>query len=158
MYPDLTGATNWYSPSYSPKTRLFYVTAFDGAGKYFLGEAKYTPGQHFLGGFGTSTETSPFPDSSATSAVRAIDAVTGERKWEYRVQPRSWSGLLSTAGNLLFGGTAQGYFFALDASTGKELWRLDTGGNITAAPVTYLVDGKQYVTIAAGNALFTFGF
>ncbi len=84
--------------------------------------------------------------------------VTGELKWEYRIQPRSATGLLSTAGNLVFGGTSRGYFFALNASTGQERWRLDIGGSIAAAPITYLVDGKQRITIAAGNALFTFGF
>ena len=66
------------------------------------------------------------------------------------------SGLLSTAGNLVFGGTPQGYFFALNATTGQELWRLAIGDRVAAAPITYLVDGKQQVTIAAGNALFTF--
>ncbi len=84
--------------------------------------------------------------------------MTGERKWEYRVQPRCATGLLSTAGNLVFGGTPGGYFFALNAATGEELWKLTVGGSVAAAPVTYLVDGEQYVTIAAGNALFTFGF
>ena len=84
--------------------------------------------------------------------------VTGELEWEYRVQPRCSTGLLSTAGNLVFGGTPGGYFFALNATTGEELWKLTVGGSVVAAPVTYLGDGKQYVTIAAVNALFTFGF
>ena len=65
---------------------------------------------------------------------------------------------MSTAGNLVFGGTPGGYVFALNATTGEELWKLAVGGSVAAAPVTYLVDGKQQVTIAAGNALFTFGF
>ena len=157
VYPDLHGATNWYSPSYSPQTRLHYVVAFDGAGEYFIADAKYEPGEWFLGGFGTQTGEEDFPNSEYTSAVRALDPVTGEQVWEYRMQPRSKSGLLSTAGNLLFGGTVRGSFFALNAKTGHELWRLDLGDRVYAAPVTYLVDGKQHVTIAAGNALFTFG-
>lgn len=156
VWPDLTGATNWWSPSYSPQTKLFYVMSYDGPGRYFLGEAEYTPGQQFTGGFGTVNEELPGV-SPYVSAVRALDPSTGERKWEYRVQPRSTSGLLTTAGNLLFGGTVKGTFFALDARTGGERWRLDIGGNVHAAPITYLVDGQQYVTIAAGSALFTFG-
>ena len=72
------------------------------------------------------------------------------------MQPKSSSGLLTTAGNLLFGGTVRGNFFALDAASGKELWRLDLGGRVHAAPMTYMADGTQYVAIAAGNAPFAF--
>jgi alcohol dehydrogenase (cytochrome c) len=73
------------------------------------------------------------------------------------VYARSTSGILSTAGGIVFGGTKQGNFFALDDKTGKELWRRSTGGNIHAAPVTYAVGGKQWVSIASGHAIFTFG-
>ena len=157
VYPYVGSAINWWSPTYSPQTKLFYLIAFDGAGTYYLGEAKYEPGKLFLGGAGTTNEFEDLPDSSYVSAVRSIDPLTGKRKWEYRVQPKSTLGLLSTAGNLVFGGTVKGNFFALNAKTGKELWRLDIGGKVHAAPVTYIVDGKQCVTIAAGSALFTFG-
>ncbi len=99
------------------------------------------------------------PRSSRTlrrnPAVRALDALTGETRWEYRY--RSWNagGLLSTKGGLVFGGLGH-LFLALDASTGRELWRVDTGGVIRAAPVSYSINGKQYVTIAAGHDLMTF--
>ncbi len=156
--PDVLGGVNWYPPAYSPLTRLFYITSFDGGGEYFMSEPEYIPGQQFVGGFGTFTGSRSHPDAEVTSAIRALDVVTGERKWEYRVQPRCSTGLLSTAGNLVFGGTPGGYFFALNATTGEELWKMTVGGSVAAAPVTYLVDGEQYVTIAAGNALFTFGF
>lgn len=155
--PDLVGGSNWWSPTYSPLTGLFYVTAYDGGGKYFLGEAEYKPGRQFLGGFGTVEERAPSGTPEFVCAMRAIDPLTGERKWEYRLVPRSSSGLLSTAGNLLFGGTSTGNFYALEASTGQERWRLDIGGVIHAAPVSFSVDGKQYISIASGSALFTFG-
>ena len=67
------------------------------------------------------------------------------------------TGLLSTAGNLVFGGLDEGHFFALDAESGKELWRANTGGMIAAGPISYLSKGKQLVSVAAGNAIFTFG-
>ena len=67
------------------------------------------------------------------------------------------TGILSTAGHLVFGGTLEGQFFALDAATGKELWHANTGGMIAAGPVSYLNKGKQLVSIAAGTAIFTFG-
>jgi alcohol dehydrogenase (cytochrome c) len=158
VYPDLSGGTNWWSPTYSPQTNLFYVMAFDGAGKYYIGKAEYKEGKPFTGGIGTTTEYDSAPNPNYKSAVRALDPTTGKLVWEYIIRPRSTSGLLSTQGNLVFGGTAEGDFYALDARTGKELWRLDLGGRVHAAPVSYLVDGKQYVTIAAGSALFTFGF
>ncbi|MBC8875736.1 MAG: PQQ-dependent dehydrogenase, methanol/ethanol family [Planctomycetes bacterium] len=159
VYPDVSGAANWWSPSYSPQTGLFYQLAFDGACKYVIGEPEPEPGtgKPYVGGGGMASEYLPFPDSSYFSAVRALRVETGEIVWEYRVEPKSSAGLLSTAGNLVFGGTAKGVFFALNATTGKELWRLDLGARVHAAPISYTVDGKQYVTIAAGNALFTFG-
>ncbi len=89
--------------------------------------------------------------------MRALSPQTGEMVWEYPVQPRSTSGLLSTAGDLVFGGTADGYFFALDARTGAELWHMSVGARVHAGPMSYAVDGKQYVAVAAGNVLFAFG-
>ena len=158
VYPDVGGAANCWSPTYSPKTELFYLMAFDGAGTYYLGaEVDHKPGLPFLGGFGTTNKFEEFPDSEYVSAVRALDPTTGNWKWEYRVQAKSTSGLVSTAGNLVFGGTVKGNFFALDSRNGTELWRLDLGGRVHAAPMTYMVDGKQYVTIAVGSALFTLG-
>lgn len=157
LYPDLKGGTNWYSPSFSPLANLFFVTAYDGGGTYYQRESEYQRGRPFLGGFGTLTEFDEFLDSSYVSAIRAFDPLTGQRRWEHKIRPKGTSGLLSTAGNLVFGGTPRGNFFALNAATGKELWHLDIGGRIHAAPVTYLVDGQQYVTIAAGSSLFTFG-
>ncbi len=73
------------------------------------------------------------------------------------MKPRSTSGLLSTAGDLVFGGTSDGFVFALDATTGEELWHMNVGGRVHAGPMSFAVDGKQYVTVAAGNAVFTFG-
>jgi outer membrane protein assembly factor BamB len=89
--------------------------------------------------------------------VRAIDPFTGKRVWEYRMADVSDSGLLTTASDLLFSGNREGHFFALDAKTGKLLWTRYLGGQVASSPITYLVDGKQYVSIASGHSLFTFG-
>ena len=97
------------------------------------------------------------PQDTYHSAVRAIDPATGDVRWEYPIAPRSTSGLTSTAGDLVFGGTVDGYFFAIDAVSGEELWHVAVGARVHAAPITYAVDGEQYVTIAAGNVVFTFG-
>ena len=153
VYPSVNGAANWWSPTYSPKTGFFYITAYDGAETYFMGEDEYAPGQMYMGSATQENE----PVEKYASAIRALDPLTGELKWEHKLQPKSTSGLLSTAGNVLFGGSVDGYFFALDAATGRELWRINVGGLVHAAPITYLNNGDQYVTIAAGGAIFTFG-
>ena len=90
------------------------------------------------------------------SAVRAIDPRTAEVVWEHRVQPKSMAGVMTTAGGVVFAGTVTGNFIALDAETGADLWHTRLGGNVVAAPITYLVNGRQHVTIAAGQAIFTF--
>ena len=77
-------------------------------------------------------------------------------RWEFPVDLRTTSGLLSTAGDLVFGGTADGFFFALDAETGEELWHRNIGGRVHAGPMAFAVDGRQHVAIAAGNAIFAF--
>jgi alcohol dehydrogenase (cytochrome c) len=151
--PPATGGTNWQSPTYSPRTELFYVMAYDGDAQYFIREEDYAEGDRFTGG----GQQRVLPVEAYTSAVRAIDPRTGNRRWEYQVQPQTWAGLLSTAGDLVFGGTVDGYFYALDAVNGEELWHISVGSQVRAAPITYSVDGQQYVTIAAGNVVYTFG-
>jgi alcohol dehydrogenase (cytochrome c) len=150
--PAIQGAANWWSPSFSPRTELLYVMAYDSEQIYFIREDEYVPGESFTGGGGGRVQ----PTEKYHSAVRAIVPQTGEVQWEYPVQPRSTSGILTTASDLLFGGTVDGYFFALDARNGDELWVMNVGGRIHAGPMTYATEGRQYVTIAAGNTIFAF--
>ena len=152
LSPPIGGGSNWWSPSYSPRTGLIYVMAYDGETIYYLREEEFVPGDSFRAGGGQT----PRPAETYVSAVRAISPQTGDLKWEYRVQPKSTSGVLSTAGDLVFGGSVDGFFFALDALTGDELWHKNVGGRIHAGPMSYAIDGRQYVAIAAGNAVFTF--
>ncbi len=90
-------------------------------------------------------------------AVMAMDPDTGQTKWKLRQFDVSDAGMLTTASDLLFTGGREGHFMALDARTGALLWKASLGGQIVMGPVTYMVDGKQYVTVIAGSALFTFG-
>jgi alcohol dehydrogenase (cytochrome c) len=151
--PTIGGGTNWWSPTFSPRTGLFYVNAFDGEQIYFIRDEEYVEGEQYTGGGGESAG----PIDNYHSAVRAIDPATGDLRWEYPIAPRSTSGLLSTAGDLVFGGTIDGYFFAVDAVSGEELWHMTVGARVHAAPISYAVGGQQYVSIAAGNVVFTFG-
>lgn len=152
VYPHSAGGTNWFSPSYSPKTHLFYVAARESGGLVYKGEADYKPGAEFNGG-----GLRDIPGEPGWGAIRALEPTSGELRWEYRLFSPPWAGVLSTAGGLTFGGCDEGYFFALDAVTGKPLWRFQTGGKIIANPMSYLSEGKQRVAIAAGHALYVFG-
>jgi alcohol dehydrogenase (cytochrome c) len=151
VYPDVGGGTNWFSPSFSPQTNLFYVSAHEEGGFYLKGEAEYKAGAQFNGG-----GIRPVPGESHTGAIRALNPGTGELKWEFKLHSGGWAGVLTTAGNLLFGSANEGDFFALDAAAGRLLWRFQTGAGINANPVTYLSNGKQQVAIAAGNSIFVF--
>jgi alcohol dehydrogenase (cytochrome c) len=134
-------AANWYPPSYSPTTGLYYVS---------------------------SLEESADPPYGA---VRALDPVSGARRWEFKRENVDFAaGALTTASDVLFTGTRRqgtyfqslneqandGYFYALDARNGQLLWHMQLAGGLQAGPVTYAVGGKQYVVVAAGNTLFAF--
>lgn len=151
--PPIVGGTNWYSPGYSQQTGLFYVTAFDGEQEFFKRDEDYEEGERFTGGGGRYNQ----PMDAFHSSIRAINPATAEIEWEFPIQPRSSAGISTTAGGLVFTGSADGYFFALDAATGEELWHISLGARVHAAPMTFSADGKQYVTIASGNVVYTFG-
>ncbi len=152
IWPGVQGATNWYSPSYHPGTKLFYLSYWENRSVYRKGEQAYSPGNRYIG----SVPMIDLPEDPGNGGIRALDPKTGAMVWDYKLLTKPWAGVLSTAGNLVFGGSDEGYFFALDAATGKELWRQNLGGMIRANPVTFAVNGEQMVTIAAGNAIFTF--
>ena len=151
--PTVLGGTNWWSPAYSPRTGLLYVNAFDGEAEFFIRDEEYREGDRFTGGGSQSV----LPNAKYFSAIRALDPRTGDRRWEFPIEPRSTAGALTTAGDLVFSGSGDGYFYALDAVSGEELWHISVGRTVHAAPMTYAVNGKQYVTVAAGNVVYTFG-
>jgi alcohol dehydrogenase (cytochrome c) len=169
-WPGQQGGTNWYSPSYSPRTGLFYIPAWEDFGGVFTSqEAEYRPGQSFMGG--RYRTTPPAPDAAvppnirrppvntwtnavAHGAVIAMDPQTGQRKWTYPMYDLTDAGILTTASDVLFTGGREGYFQALDARTGELLWRSTLGSlQIYSAPITYEVDGQQFVSIICGNVL-----
>jgi alcohol dehydrogenase (cytochrome c) len=166
-YPGVQGGTNYYSPSYSPRTGLFYLSVWEDYANVFQGAPEeYKEGQRFDGG----NVDSPFPNAPGVTrrgpvnanggdghgALMAIDPQTGQKKWLFNMFDVNTSGILTTASDLLFAGGREGYFQALNAKSGALLWKLNLGGEIDAAPISYEQDGRQYVVIAAGNALFAF--
>jgi len=169
-FPGVQGGTNWYSPSYSPRTGLFYVSAWQDYASVFVKEAqKYEEGRRFVGG----RPASPIPggqnvpslkrgpinvwtEAAGHGEVIALDPRTGAKKWKFAMTDVTDSGILTTATDLLFAGGREGYFHALDARTGALLWKANLGGQVASGPMTYQVDGKQYVAVAAGHSLFAF--
>ena len=151
--PSIGGGTNWWSAAYSPRTELYYVNAYDGEQKYFKRDEDYVEGERFTGGGGENV----LPQDAYQSAIRAIDPRTGDLRWEFLLQPRATAGVLATAGDLVFSGGVDGYFYALDAVSGQELWHIQLGSRVHSAPMSFAVDGQQYITVAAGNVVYTFG-
>jgi alcohol dehydrogenase (cytochrome c) len=152
VYPDDDGAANWYSSSYSPQTKLYYLNAREKGAAYFRTETDFQPGKIFMG-----ATRRQLPLEEPWGAVRALDAMTGDLKWEFKQHTPPWSGIMSTAGGLVFSGTMEGDFLALDAATGKLLWHFQTGGAVWASPISFTSEGKQYITVASGSSILTFG-
>lgn len=163
ILPGNQGGTNWYSPSYSARTGLFYIPSWVNYDSiYFKQDVEYQEGKTYAGAFPRTPvpffpgQTQQRKDTEGYGAVRAMDPVTGERKWEFKMADVTDSGILTTDTDLLFAGGRDGHFVALDARNGNVLWSTTLGGGIFAGPMTYSVNGKQYVAISAGNSLFTF--
>jgi alcohol dehydrogenase (cytochrome c) len=156
VYPGNQGGTNWYNPSFSPVTGLFYIPAWENSSSiYRKGEAppEFREGQSFTGvGPARTTAT-----DEVFSSIIAMDPKTRQRKWTFRLAaPSTEGGVLTTASNVLFAGGRNGQFIALDARDGKLLWETNLGPSVAAGPVTYMVNGKQYVSIQCGVSLYTF--
>jgi alcohol dehydrogenase (cytochrome c) len=152
VYPSLQGATNWFSPSYHPGAGMLFVAVREMGAYYYKSEVEYEPGKPFMGG-----GEQALAGDQAKGSIKAIDALSGEIAWSFDIHSPPWSGVLSTAGGLVFGGTNEGNVFALDAQSGDPLWDFQTGGAIRTNPVSFLIDGKQQIALSGGNALFVFG-
>ena len=145
------GATNWPPPAYSPDTGLFYLPASDTYAMYYLTELDPRGAM----GLGGKDERNV---GTVGSYLMAIDPKTGKIAWRHKyrtVADGRGQGLLTTAGRLLFGGDPDGNFAAYDVANGNPLWHAAIG-QVSNAPETYMVDGRQYVLVAAGDTLFAF--
>ena len=132
-YPSLVGATNWWSPTFERSSNTVFVPTFDGPGLFFKSRELVLPT-----GEVDASHSTAVPGQPPRSSIRALDATTGDLRWEYTFPPRESSyvmgGLLSTEGGLVFGGDQSG-FVALSSATGEELWKFNIGTWITAAPI-----------------------
>ena len=144
--PPFLGGTNWMPMSYSPDTGLFYIPANHWAMDYWTEHLTYKAGSAYLGqGFRIKRL---FDDHVGT--LRAIDPKTGKIVWEHKEKFPLWAGTLTTAGGLVFTGTSDGYVKAFDAKNGKELWKFQTGSGVVSVPITWEMDGEQYIGLSSG--------
>ena len=144
--PPFLGGTNWMPMSYSPDTGLFYIPGNHWAMDYWTENLTYKAGSAYLGqGFRIKRL---YDDHVGT--LRAINPVTGKIAWEHKEKFPLWAGTLTTAGGLLVTGTSDGYIKILDAKTGKELWKFQTGSGVVSVPITWEQDGEQYIGLSSG--------
>jgi PQQ-dependent dehydrogenase (methanol/ethanol family) len=152
VYPSGGGGNNWRSPSYDPASGWMYLVFTESGERYVRQFEEYEIGREYWGGRGTR-----IPGAVDTAGVMALDSETGDVKWRYKIsQASSGGGVLATGGGVLFAAAGDGNLIALDSKTGTLLWRFQTGSRIGASPMTYAVDGKQFVAISAGSVLYSF--
>ncbi|HVW69543.1 MAG TPA: PQQ-binding-like beta-propeller repeat protein, partial [Steroidobacteraceae bacterium] len=154
-YPGIGGGTNWQAVAFDPRLNYFLVQATEGSSVYTKSApdlVRHVTGELYVGSGNESV-------SPVTAVVRALDAVSGEKVWEYlspETRHLGSSGLLATEGGLVFG-CSGGEMFAVDSHTGREGWRMFLGGRTVAAPISVDIDGRQTILVAAGRALFALG-
>jgi alcohol dehydrogenase (cytochrome c) len=144
--PSFLGGKNWMPMAYSQQTGLFYVPSNEWGMDIWNEPIAFKKGAAYLGAGFT---IKPLFDDYIGS-LKAIDPNTGEVKWEYKNEAPLWSGVMTTAGGLVFFGTPEGDLKALDADTGEELWSFQTGSGVVGQPVTWEQDGDQYVSVISG--------
>lgn len=185
--PGGQGGTNYYPPSYDPQTGLFYLSVWENY-EGFSGKRPILPwqqmhmytGDGWWPGFGETEPPANWPppparpklpgismrgnaayktEAEGYGAILALDPKTGEKKWEFKMVNYTESGVLSTAGGVVFGGGKDGIFVALDAETGQPLWHVNVGdgaGGMGSGPMSYAVNGKQYIITTADDTMYAF--
>jgi alcohol dehydrogenase (cytochrome c) len=159
VYPTLVGGTNFQAPSYSPRTGWFYLAYAENGQQYASAPAEIERGRQYIGrrpASGGPPARGP-NDPAPSAGVKAIDPETGRSVWTFPLFRGSLTdGVLATAGDVVFVASRDGNLIALDARTGTHLWHFQTGGDLNASPMSYAINGRQFVAISAGNMLYSF--
>jgi glucose dehydrogenase len=145
--PGIVGGAQWNGPAYSPRDGLLFVNSLNWCGTSRLAEHKYIEGSPYFDGNHTWD-----PIETAKGWTKAFDASTGKPVWSHETSTPMLAGLTPTAGGVVFTGELNGDFTVLASKTGENLYRFNTGGAVAGAPSTYLIEGRQYVAMASGNA------
>ena len=150
--PQMSGGKNWNHAAFNPETNLVYVPSAEGCEIYYAIDEPREKGRLWMGGNDAAA-----PGSKWTGALRAFDARDGKLVWEFKTITNHRGSVLTTGGGLVFTGDGQGYLTAFGARTGKVLWYFQTGApGITAPPITYELDGRQYIAVIAGTSVYAF--
>ncbi len=144
--PSFLGGKNWMPMAYSKATKLFYIPSNEWGMDIWNEPITYKKGAAYLGAGFT---IKPLYDDHI-GVLRALDPTTGEIKWEYKNNAPLWGGVLTTAGNLVFMGTPEGFLKAFNAESGEEVWRFQTGSGVVSSPITWEQDGEQFVAVVSG--------
>ena len=147
MLPGANGGAEWSPPAYSPQTHYLYILAMNQLMRFTTRPARTAPGLIRLG----SAFTNVAREGIQNGPFVALDVDTGKIAWQYTAPQPLIGGALATAGNLVFMGEGNGWFDAFNAKTGQRLWRYNLGAGVNAPPITYQVNGVQYVAVAAGG-------
>lgn len=145
--PGAIGGRNWDHSTYSPRTKLWYNIGWEACNVIKPEKLEVKEGQPLFGG---GIDIKPPKDKAAYGHINAFDPLTGERKWRYLTDGLNVASLLATGSDLLFSGDVFGNAFALDARNGEKLWSFHVGASVTGSPITYSVNGRQYVAVPAG--------
>ena len=157
VYPTVGGATNFQAPSYSATTGWLYLEYRESGQAYVSAPVTYEAGRQYIGRVAGAAVEPKAGEPAASAGVKAIDPESGKTIWDFKIfQGSLTNGVLATAGNVLFAAVRDGNVVALDAKSGAYLWHFQTGANMAASPISYAVDGRQFVVIAAGNTLHAF--
>ena len=146
MLPGANGGVEWSPMAFNPQTRLAYAANLHQPMTYHVEEAKYPGGKLWLGG-----AFKVIAGEKQWGRLAAVNIDTGKMAWKFDTEQPLIGGVLATAGNLVFNGESNGLFRAFDAKTGKKLWEYQCGAGVNAPAVSYSVNGKQYVAVAAGG-------
>jgi alcohol dehydrogenase (cytochrome c) len=153
MLPGANGGAEWSPPAYSPQTHYLYIMAMDQLMHFTTKPAESAPGLIRLG----SAFTNVAPGGIQDGPFVALDVETGKIAWQYKTPQPLIGGVLATGGNLVFMGEGDGWFDAFNAKSGDLVWRYNLGAGVNAPPITYEVNGEQYIAVAAGGN-FQLGF
>ena len=149
--PGLGGGHNWQATAYSQQTGLYYFGSSESCQLFYKTRQDFTTGQWYQ-----ASTVDARPNEHGTGAVLAVDPATGETKWRFDMVSPPSAGMLATAGGLVFTGDKEGYLIAFDARTGRVLWKFQTGGAVAAPPISYALEGKQYIAVASGASMLAF--
>ena len=147
MLPGANGGAEWSPPAYSPQTHYLYILAMDQLMRFTTKPAPTAPGLLRLG----SAFTNVAPNGIQDGPFVALDVETGKIAWQYKAPQPLIGGALATAGNVVFMGEGNGWFDAFDAKSGQRIWRYNLGAGVNAPPMSYRVNGEQYIAVAAGG-------